>query len=405
MYTNPNMAQPFSLLSAIVGAADGLKVPDAWRDALLRNHLNAVDRAAVAQTYSGTLSWLLEDWRIPQLRVPVRGGETALVLLKRARAARRQLTKQAQCQPKPVTLAFVQQQGEVPTGDPLWWQISFAALSDVERDLPDLTLSLQLRHVSADLLTYAGQALGLLSTLVLGADSIRAGCSVQLPPPAALPALRHLTLHSVSADSQDSVWVSVRAYVPQLANLRIGRQPHSQYVVHADVATANVPQWCLALSHTASHTLTSLQVPCALERWLVKLLQTNAPVSVASACCSIHLAFIAWQSDREEAGLHDGLHIIAVYYGLHRAMPCPYHMSSCMQALRELTVTSLPDTRERQGSTVAVAPVCSWGKLTLTESWEYQVSEIDWLPLPAEGRLRIVLPGHQICIWLPAAVS
>lgn len=45
------------------------------------------------------------------------------------------------------------------------------------------------------------------------------GCDVELPKPAAMPALRHLTVRKVSAKCQKTFFKSVAPYLPQLVSV------------------------------------------------------------------------------------------------------------------------------------------------------------------------------------------
>ncbi len=278
----------FSLLNAILKADGSPHVPDLWRSSLLRDHMDSESRSAVAQTCQPGLRWLLTEWQSPALHVPVRASsaeQDPRALLRRMQGARRQLNKFSALHAQPVTLVL-EQEGSIAAHDK-WWQIALAGLSDAGPRLPIFTLTLQLQHIPAPLISLADQVFSGLETLRVQWREIATHCEVQLPPAEQLTALRDLTIDWVDDSCQESMWASLKAYLTQLRSLTIDEQPEDiiDSAAHSDDGSEHIsayrrPLWSTAFQQVVSDTLTQLKVAWDLHPWLVKLLCKATPVSL-----------------------------------------------------------------------------------------------------------------------------
>ncbi len=189
-----------------------------------------------------------------------------------------------------------------------------------------MTLSLQVQTITPDLVSAAGRCFPGLASLSLGIRCRRIR-SAQLPKPSQLRALRHLVVRGVARDAQAALWASVAPYMRQLESLYIDEQESP--------AWGRAPKWAsLFTDKTSTTTLTRLTVQVDLEKWLVRLLQQHAP-------CLQQLAVSNVYSD-----VHGG----------------------------------------RGGEDSQCEPVCSW---TVLQTGTLGLSALEWLPLPAEGKLVI----------------
>ncbi len=189
-----------------------LHVPEAWRSALLE-HLDGKARVVVAQTSKAGLQWVLQEWPNATLTFlvgPASSSERPTEdTLRRALAARQQLSVRGD---RPTVLQL-KHEGDGTTRHETWWHIAFSALGS--RDpVPNLALSLQLPHMSRNLLSFAGTAFRGLNKLSLGAPGT--SIDAQMPLSARLPALRHLVVHAVLGSSQAKFWESVAPYMTRL---------------------------------------------------------------------------------------------------------------------------------------------------------------------------------------------
>ncbi len=339
------MADSYRLGPALLQTSDDgtAHAPDTFRSALLRA-LDCRSRVAVALTCTAGLRWMLTEWSEAALHLAVRPAGAAKPddsVLRRLHAARNELSLRGDL---PVTLT-VKQRGDGPKGQAFWPAVFKALGSGQAR--AHLSLTLQIQRLPATLLRHVGSAFPGLSTLSLGSASGSIS-ALKLPPPASLPALRHVTIHRVSADSQTALWPSVAAYLPQLTSLTITEQPED--------VRGEIPPWATAVFRPAhpSNTLTHLSLPCSLGSPLVGLLQKSAP------------------------------------------------------PLEHLTVTELCRRPDHDDDTAGVLPVCSWRTLVLTDREAVHRPLQAWLPLPADGKLVVDVSGHEeegAMLWLCDEVS
>ncbi len=207
------MAEPESvrLSSAFLSTLESIAT---WRAALFRA-LDSSARANVAQTCHAAQQLLLAEWPSATLRMSVQPAylQPAAALLRRMHRVRQQLALRGG---KPVTLAL-QPDGYVAKED-VWWHTIFSALG-TGQPWPGLTLELRFQHIQPQLLAFAGQALPGLKSLSIGCLYGSASVTA-LPPPASLPALRHLEIVNVRSDSQ-SLWQTVGPYLAQLQSLSL----------------------------------------------------------------------------------------------------------------------------------------------------------------------------------------
>ncbi len=311
------MAQNFNFLKALANADDRReRTPDTFREALL-SALGAPAAAALAHSFSPALRWMIEQWPRLILTVPLEAGGAPGPLLARVQAAKRQI-QQREAGLQPITLVL-KQRGEEPPEDILW-SIFFTALADAGPALRSPALRLELSVITPALLSYAGQALTGLQSLTVGAEDAPAGCEVQFPPPSLqvthgqvqpLASLRHLIIHSVAADSQDAMWPSVAPHMSQLVSVSIGPQPRKSTEQNWQVAEGaryRRPLWVAAFSNV-SHTLTRVSLPTRLHPWLIRLLQTSAPVRasyVTHTWLMLTSSAVAQRAQPSAVGYNDG---------------------------------------------------------------------------------------------------
>ncbi len=340
---------------ALVHTADDNRVlPELWRAALLQL-LPAKARAAVAQTCGGALRWLLEDRPHVAVSVPVKDTHGTSPDQPDTHAQR--LAAWLALRGKQATTLTVTQCADTHTDTLVWWQ-GWAG----DTQLPcKLTLSLQLPHIPAALLSAAGYTFPALTTLSLGV--LQDGCSVvHLPPAADLPALKQLTIRGVSVSDLDRVWANIPPYLLRLTSLVIKPEPDRDLDVAASLAPAGAEQPALgqALRTVHSPTIVRLEVPYDLEPWLGSLLQQHLPV------------------------------------------------------LNDLTVCNI--ARGAEGDALSVAPVCSWTVLRLSHTRPCErrgrrylsFDNAAWMPLPKVGQLTLDLhkeAGLRICIPVLPEVS
>ncbi len=334
---------------ALVHTADDNRVlPELWRAALLQL-LPAKARAAVAQTCNGALRWLLEDRPHVAVSVPVK--ETHHTSPEQPTTYTQKLPAWLTMRGKQTTTLTVTQRAHTHTDTLVWWQ-GWAG----DTQLPcKLTLSLQLPHIPAALLSAAGHTFPALTTLSLGV--LHDGCSVvHLPPAADLPALRQMTIWGVSAGELDRVWANIPPYLLRLTSLAI--KPRSDRDPYSAARSAEVPACTQALRMVRSTSLVRLELPYHLAPWFASLLQKHLPV------------------------------------------------------LKELTVCSVVNG----GPAVAVTSVCSWTVLRVSMPWDpvhggprcFTLGHAQWMPLPATGQLTVVMPKAgvlQLFFPVSAAVS
>ncbi len=342
---------------ALVHTADDNRVlPELWRAALLQL-LPAKARAAVAQTCNGALRWLLEDRPHVAVSVPVK--ETHHTSPEQPTTYTQKLPAWLTMRGKQTTTLTVTQRAHTHTDTLVWWQ-GWAG----DTQLPcKLTLSLQLPHIPAALLSAAGHTFPALTTLSLGV--LHDGCSVvHLPPAADLPALRQMTIWGVSAGELDRVWANIPPYLLRLTSLAIklrsdGESDGESTATDAPaVEGAEEPAWAFlcaqALRMVRSTTLVRLEVPYDLEPWLVRLLQGHLP------------------------------------------------------ALRDLGVCTIAEAWEDDA--LSLAPVCTWNVLRLSMPGRHKgrdqrylgLDMATWVPLPAAKKLPLDMPKIAILqMYLP----
>ncbi len=332
------MSDPYRLGPALLHISEdsSAHAPETFRSALLRA-LDSRSRVAVALTCKAGLRWLLTEWMdSAALQLAVRPSSAAVPdvrLLCRMLRARLWLSVRGDL---PASLTLVQQgQGISARVDAT---AGLAALCLVgRRAFPDLRLSLQTQHIPAFLLQLVGSVFRGLTTLSIGRDTDSdSGSTAQLPPPATLRALRHLTIHRICEDSQAALWTSVAPYLQQLTSLSIGEQP---YVA---LSRPHLSTLFAAPAASPSTTLTHFSLADTLEPWLASLLCEHLP------------------------------------------------------ALGTLTVASVC-SRERD-TDKPVPAVCPWHTLVISQPWHtsWQSSRgffAAWLPLPASGRLVVDVSG------------
>ncbi len=264
------MADTFSLGPAILRARDSPgHAPDAWLSALLQKHLNSPGRITLSQTSKPALQLLLKEAPAATLTVSVHGAidEPAHRFLQRMQRATAQLLLRGANHT--TTLSLQQCSIQLGRGD-TWWDIAFPALRGM--DTSNVTISLSFQHMPRQLFTAAGQALQGLTSLSIGTLSDGPG-TIQLPPPSALPALRHLTVHRVCVSAQAGLWASVRPYLQQLVSLSISEQ----LLAAVEVPTKHA-LWRTVFRGTApSRSLQRLTVPEMLSADLHTLVTQHAP--------------------------------------------------------------------------------------------------------------------------------
>ncbi len=162
---------------------------------LARDYLDGTDRAAVAQTCKGSLQWFLQDWPEATMHVGVRpaGAELPQRLLASTQRAKQRLLLRGQHS----TAVHLDQRSGMHNDDTAWIVI-LTALAGTGKVS---ALSLTLQHLSAQSLTIVGQTAPNLTTLTLSQPDGLDG-AFMLPPPCALPALRHLTIRRVALIAQ-----------------------------------------------------------------------------------------------------------------------------------------------------------------------------------------------------------
>ncbi len=199
---------------------------------------------------------------------------------------------------------------------------------------PNLHLSLQFQHLTPQRLAAVGAAFPGLRSLSIGLLFAGAG-EVALPLPAAFPDLQHLTIRRVPPASQAAFFLRVAQYLPQLVSLTVDAQPESDGVSFTDR---------LFTGTAVSHTLEHITLPCILRPRLAAQLTQRAP------------------------------------------------------AVETVTVQGV--TRLVHDATDGLAEVCSWRTLRVKPGPEpviVQANEIDWLPVPAAGKLVLDLSA---CRWI-----
>ncbi len=162
---------------------------------LARDYLDGPDRVAVALTCKASLEWFLQDWQTATLRLGVRptGDELTERLLRRTQRAKQRLLLRGQH----ATTVQLKQQHSMTDSD-VGWMVTLNALASTGKVS---ALGLTLQHLSAQNLTIVGQALPNLTTLTLSHPEALDG-AFKLPPPCALPTLRHLKLQRIALIAQ-----------------------------------------------------------------------------------------------------------------------------------------------------------------------------------------------------------
>ncbi len=323
------MAVFSSLFHAILPSDDHPQMPDPWRVAFLRA-LSKPALGAVALTCKRALQLLLDEWPDATLSISVRAsaGPPTEAALRRMHSAREQLAVR---RGRPTTL-LLRQRGYIAPGD-AWWQIALPALAQAGSSA-HISLTLQVFHIPPQLLATAGQAYLALFTLTILSVDISKDARIQLPPPASLPALRHLTFDSFSLflyAGEQALWASVGPYLPQLVSLVVGDQGDR----HGAAAELGIvrPAWSSIFSpqHT-THTLTHLTITCPLRPWLVSLCAEHAPALVSLGCAGVN---------------------------------------------------PITDDRMLQG----MPAHCSWGTLRFIRPRKQCAQDLTWLPTPEQGAL------------------
>ncbi len=135
------------------------------------------------------------------------------------------------------------------------------------------SLALTFQHIPPALLSCAGKAFKHLTTLRIEPTwNLRPAGTAQLPPPTALPALRHLTVDWALSDTQFALYRSIQPYMQQLSSFCIV----FDYLIR--IPDTDEPVWSLAFSRTnPSPTLTHLDIYTELSLWLVQLLRQATP--------------------------------------------------------------------------------------------------------------------------------
>lgn len=295
-----------------------------WRAALLRV-LDSPTRKAVAQTCKGTLTWLLSDCPSATLRITLHPGEPAELVRRRAQWAGTHLAQRG----KEHTAVLVEQRGAMQPDDPSPSLTLSLLGQSAHSQLTDLRLCLQ--HMPVAFFSSASPALQRARTLHLSQPHGLAG-TVQLPQPASqvLPALRQLVIGLIWHGTQDALFYSIRAYLPQLQSLAVNGQVEPGQIQTAGVRTL------ITRPADVSHSLQHVTLPALLTPQLARWLQQAAPV------------------------------------------------------LQELTLAGVSEVTEGAAD---VLPVCSWHTLRLASDAAVPACAWVWLPLPAKGQLSIEATG------------
>ncbi len=345
------MAIPYRLGPALLQISEdsSTHAPETFRSALLRA-LDSPGRVAVALTCKAGLRWLLTEWPdSAALQLTVRpSGAVApdSATLRRMRRVSQWLSVRGD---QPLSLT-VKQQGQGPSATG-YWQTVLGVLGSGHAAPAGLSLSLQVQHIPPSLLQLVGSTFPGLTTLSLGSVS-GSDSTIELPPPASLRALRHLTIHRVLEHSQAALWASAAPYIQQLASLTITQELHKG------------PDWS---------GLSGAERDGRTAAWAHTVFNPAAPTTTLT-----HLSL--------QLPLAPSL----------AALLC-----QCFPALAQLAVTHV----ECSASTDAVAMpiVCPWRTLVLACESRHEDCFAPWLPFPAEGKLVIDVSrnkGSCVCLCL-----
>ncbi len=364
---------------------------------LARDYLDGADRVAVGQTCKAALQWFLQDWQSATLLLDVRPAAQELPerLLGRIQRNKQRLLLRGQ---HSTTVQLKQQQ--IMSDSDTGWIVTLNAVASTGKVC---ALSLTLQHLSAQSLIIVGQVLPSLTTLTLSHPEGLAG-AFKLPPPSALPGLRHLTIRRVALGVQGSAWESVAPLMPQLVSLTIIDHDHHGIDPTTDPRR---PTWHRGFKpqHT-TQTLKSLSLPKPLEPWLAKLIQQHTPRYVESTTGES-------QTQASRARYHSWSYVTICFGAYVVDSPCVQSIprqpgctvlirkvrdcmcvcvcacvsvcSSCR--LNELAVAGIGADTADAGN---VSAVCSWSTLRFSKEATVPASAWAWLPLPADGSKLVI---------------
>ncbi len=308
-------------------------IPDTVRTVLLR-HLDSPGRSALSLTCSAGLRWVLQEWPDATMQLAVRADERPALREARVASAQQDLSVRGD---QPSALALVQK-GQMQPSD---GSAAEAMLQPFQpSDTRVRSLSLQLQYLPSALLTTLTRPFTALTTLTLRPAHGGAG-ALELPPSAALPTLRQLTIGRYDVQTQSTLWRSIRPYVQQLVSLIVDEQP-----TVLDWEDDGQPVWTLIFdTEHPTNTLTHLSLQIDLEPWLIE--------------------------------------------NLRPAMP----------ALQVLRVKGFADSHASQDH---VLLPCSWHTVSFARGTVFPCRAAGWFPVPEQGRLTVDLgPKAQVYIEVP----